>query len=112
MLGKDRAKKQGVVKRSKRGLQPEGSRATSVLMTKSNDTTICSTTLKTTLIHVGLDVHKETIAVALAQEGEEPHYLKTISHDLHAVEKLIHELALYFSANLDSLYHLLRHFHF
>ena len=61
-------------------------------MTKPNDTTICATTLKTIIQYVGFDVHKDTIAVGVADEGQQPRYLKTISHDLHAVEKLIHEL--------------------
>ena len=47
---------------------------------------------KTSLRHIGLDVHKDTIAVAVAEEGGEPYFLKTISHDLHAVEKLVREL--------------------
>lgn len=42
--------------------------------------------------HIGLDVHKNTIAVAVAEEGADPSFLKTISHDLHAVEKLVREL--------------------
>ena len=42
--------------------------------------------------NIGLDVHKDTIAVAVAVEGAVPYFLKTISHDLHAVEKLAHEL--------------------
>ena len=42
--------------------------------------------------HIGLDVHKDTIAVAVAEEGADPSFLKSISHDLHAVEKLVREL--------------------
>ena len=42
--------------------------------------------------HIGLDVHKDTIAVAVAEESGEPFFYKTISHDLHAVEKLVKEL--------------------
>lgn len=42
--------------------------------------------------HIGLDVHKDTIAVAVAEESGEPFFCKTISHDLHAVEKLVKEL--------------------
>jgi len=80
------------VEGAKRGLRPEGSRATKVRMIKTHTLSVPSTTLKTIIRHVGFDVHKDTIAVAVAQEGEEPRYLKTISHDLHAVEKLIHEL--------------------
>ena len=41
---------------------------------------------------IGLDVHNDTIAVAVAEEGGEPAFLKTISHDLHGVEKLVKEL--------------------
>jgi transposase len=44
------------------------------------------------LLHIGLDVHKETIAVGLAMGREEANYWKTIAHDLHAVEKLVAEL--------------------
>jgi transposase len=61
-------------------------------MKTSNDTTITATTLATMMRHVGFDVHKDTIAVALAEEGRQPCYYKTISHDLHAVEKLVAEL--------------------
>ncbi len=46
------------------------------------------------ILFVGLDVHKETISVALAEnEGaREVRSHGTISHDLHALEKLLHKL--------------------
>jgi transposase len=95
MLAKGRVKKgekKGVVAGRKRGLIPVGNRATKVRMIKTNTLNVPTTTLKRKIIYIGLDVHKETIAVALAMEGQEPKFLKTISHDLHAVEKLVHEL--------------------
>jgi transposase len=57
------------------------------------NTTLKSPAVTQSIIrHIGLDVHKDTIAVAVAEEGGEPYFLKTISHDLHAVEKLVREL--------------------
>ena len=62
-------------------------------MTKSNMTN-STATLDKKIKYLGMDVHKETIAVAIAEEGREGRlwFYKTISHDLHAVEKLIQEL--------------------
>jgi hypothetical protein len=78
---------------NKRGLPPGGSRATKVGMTKSDNTLKDpATTLAASIRHVGLDVHKDTIAVAVAEGTAELYFLKTISHDLHAVEKLVGEL--------------------
>jgi len=44
--------------------------------------------------YVGLDVHKDTIAVAVAESGRdgEVRLYGTISSDLHAVEKVLHKL--------------------
>jgi transposase len=45
-------------------------------------------------VYVGLDVHKETIAVAIARPGrEEPEYRGEIAHTSKAVEKLIGRLS-------------------
>jgi transposase len=95
MLAKDRAKKgkkKEVVAGRKRGLIPLGNRATNVDVMNKHIKSSLTTTLKRKLIYIGLDVHKDTIAAAIAMEGQEPKFYKTISHDLHAVEKLIHEL--------------------
>ena len=76
---------------NERGLRPEGSRATKVGCMKSN--ILKSPAVMSPIIrNIGLDVHKDTIAVAVAVEGAVSSFLKTISHDLHAVEKLAHEL--------------------
>lgn len=77
---------------NKRGLKPEGNRATKIGMNKSNILRVPAPTLEGRVIYVGLDVHKETIAIGMAKEGLEAEYYKTISHDLHAVEKLIQDL--------------------
>jgi hypothetical protein len=50
-----------------------------------------ATTLAASIRDVGIDVTK-TIAVAVAEGIAGPYFLKTISHDLHAVEKLVGEL--------------------
>lgn len=46
----------------------------------------------TTLTFVGLDVHKETIAVALARVGEEPESLGVIPNTHEAVAKVMRRL--------------------
>ena len=74
---------------NKRGFATGGSRATKVGMTKTNNPlNDPATTLAASIRHVGLDVHKDTIAVAVAEGIAEPYFLKRISHDLHAVGEL------------------------
>ena len=52
-------------------------------------------------VYVGLDVHKETIAVAIARPGrEEPEYRGEIAHTRKAVEKLVERLSKEFGAAL------------
>ena len=53
-----------------------------------------ATTLNPIVLHVALDVHKDSIAVAVADaDREQPvRFLKTIVNDLHAVEKLVSQL--------------------
>ena len=43
------------------------------------------------MLHIGMDVHKNTMAVALAEDkcGGEVHFHSTISHNLLVLEKLI-----------------------
>jgi transposase len=50
--------------------------------------------MKKSKLYVGLDVHKDTIVAATAEEGPrgEIRQLGTISNDLHALEKLIAKL--------------------
>ena len=92
-MTREKRGERGVEAGNKRGLPPGGSRATKVGMTKSNNTLKApATTLGASIRHVGLDVHKDTIAVAVAEGIAEPYFVKTISHDLHAVEKLVGEL--------------------
>ena len=42
---------------------------------------------------VGLDVHAETIAVAVAEQGGEVRSLGTIPNRLESVRKMIHKLS-------------------
>lgn len=44
------------------------------------------------VIHIGLDVHAQTIAIAIAQGSGEARNLGSISSDLHAVDKLLARL--------------------
>ena len=49
--------------------------------------------MKDTLKYVGLDVSKEKIAVAIAEEGrEEPRYFGMIPHTDAAIRKLVNKL--------------------
>jgi len=41
---------------------------------------------------VGLDVHKQTIAIAVAEEGEQPHSFGTIANQPAALRRLVSEL--------------------
>ena len=52
-------------------------------------------------VYVGLDVHKETIAVAIARTGrEEPEFRGEIAHKRKSVEKLIGRLSQEFDGAL------------
>ena len=43
---------------------------------------------------IGLDVHKDTIVVAIAKPGRQPaEYVKTIAHQPKSVDKLVHSLS-------------------
>ena len=44
------------------------------------------------VIHIGLDVHAQTIAIALAGGGSEPRHYGSISSDLHSVDKVLAKL--------------------
>ena len=51
--------------------------------------------MKDTLKYVGLDVHKEKIAVAVADEGrEKPRYLGEIPHTTEGIRKLVKKLGI------------------
>ncbi len=58
------------------------------------------------IIWVGLDVHKESIAVAAAEPGREGEIrgMGTISGDLHAVEKLAGRLRRQYEGKLSFCY--------
>lgn len=62
-------KKGGVEVGAKRGLKPGGTRATKTGMIKPTVLNKPASTLEGKLKHVGLDVHKETIVVGVAEEG-------------------------------------------
>ena len=49
--------------------------------------------MKDTIKYVGLDVSKEKIAVAIADEGrDQPRYLGTIAHTTESIRKLVNKL--------------------
>jgi transposase len=50
--------------------------------------------MKTITLHLGLDVHKDSITIAIAQAGlqREIRLLGTITNDLHALEKALNRL--------------------
>jgi transposase len=48
--------------------------------------------MKKNLLFVGLDVHKDTIVIALAEEGEEPRVYGTIPNDLRTLQSVIGKL--------------------
>jgi transposase len=45
--------------------------------------------MKTELLYLGLDVHSQSIAIALAESGGEVRHYGSISGDLHALEKAL-----------------------
>ena len=51
-------------------------------------------TMHTTTLHLGLDVHKDSIAIAIAQDGPkgEIRNYGTITNDLHALEKVLRRI--------------------
>ena len=69
-----------------RGMQPGGCRAAKAVASRKNQTE--PTAIKP-LLFIGLDVHKESIAVAIDEEGRagEVRSHGSISGDLHALEK-------------------------
>ncbi len=88
---KAKKRNEEVVEGAHRGLPAGAGRATDGVMkaTRSNNRANASTTMNPIMRHVGLDVHKDTIAVALADggPGEPPQFLKTIANDVPAVER-------------------------
>ena len=44
------------------------------------------------VIHIGLDVHAQTIAIAIAGGGAEPRHYGSISSDLHSMDKVLAKL--------------------
>jgi len=60
-----------------------------------------TSTTKQYAVYIGLDVHKETITVAIARPGrDEPEYREEISHTRKTVEKLIERLSREFDGAL------------
>ena len=60
-----------------------------------------TSTAKQYAVYIGLDVHKETISVAIARPGrDEPEYREEISHTRKTVEKLIGRLSREFDGAL------------
>ena len=51
--------------------------------------------------YIGLDVHKDSIAVAIAEPGRQPAaYVKTIANQPKSVEKLVHSLSEQFAGEM------------
>ena len=48
--------------------------------------------MKKAIIHIGLDVHAQTIAIAIAEGSAEPRHYGSITSDLHAVDKVLAKL--------------------
>ena len=50
--------------------------------------------MKTSKLHLGLDVHKDSITIAIAQDGPqgEIRLFGTITNDLHALEKALNRI--------------------
>ena len=48
--------------------------------------------MKIIKLHIGLDVHKDSITIALAPQGGEIRLWGTITHDLHALEKALNRI--------------------